>query len=507
MKRAGESPYIFYPMESHRLPRGAKQRKEKTMKKRVVAYARVSSKSRSQAHSLEFQKSYWNEKLATDPDYEFLGLYADHGISGKSIKNRTQFLRMIHKAMDGGIDIIFTKSVQRFARNTEELLSIVHELRDIGVAVVFEKENINTLQITSDLFLTVAAAVAEEDLSRYRANVVWSIEESYKRGKPISFGGRVFGYHVGKNCALTINEEEAEVVRKIFELYISGYSLNDLKNYLDSKGIKSPMGSVWSNSTLSGILRNEKYIGDVMLHKEIQVNGVRKVIRNKEVNQYYIENHHPAIITKEVFKKAQEVAESRRNPLLVGLVNKEYPFTALIECSCCHKKFHHKFNHSSSNYSAPWYRCSSTRDKCTSTAIREDILEELFIEAFNEFVRNRYQGVEEQDYQSQIDAKEKEEQELTKLYANGWISKEDYDSELNQILETKNKLLKEQSSLKSRLITDRDYKELKVFDPTKVTKFLKKCIVKRDTIEFHFYNGVIISKKVINRRIYHYATN
>ena len=477
------------------------------MKKRVVAYARVSSKSRSQVHSLEFQKSYWNEKLATEPEYEYLGLYADHGISGKTMKNRTQFMQMFNKALDGGIDIIFTKSVQRFARNTEELLTVVQELREIGVAVVFEKENINTLEITSDLFLTVAAAVAQEDLSRYRANVVWSIEESYRRGQPISFGGRVFGYYVGKNCELTINEEEAKIVRKIYDLYISGYSLNELRKWLDSKGIKSPLGGIWSNSTLTGILRNEKYIGDVLLHKEIQVNGIRKRIRDNEVNQYYVENHHEAIISKEIFQKAQEVAESRKNPKLCGLINKEYPFTGLIECSCCHKKFHHKFNHSGANYSAPWYRCSTTRDKCTSTAIREDILEELFVEAFNEFVRNKYKGVEEQDYQTQIEAKEREEQELTKLYANGWISKENYEKELSQTLDTKNQLIKEQNALKARTITDRDYKEINVFDSSKVKKFLKMCLVKRDTIEFHFYNGVIISKKVINRRIYHYVTN
>ena len=476
------------------------------MKKRVVAYARVSSKSRSQAHSLEFQKSYWNEKLATEPDYEYLGLYADHGISGKTMKNRTQFLQMIHKAMDGGIDLIFTKSVQRFARNTEELLSVVQELREIGVAVVFEKENINTLEITSDLFLTVAAAVAEEDLSRYRANVVWSIEESYRRGKPISFGGRVFGYNLGKHCELTVNEKEAEIVREIFDRYISGCSLNDLKKWLDSKGIKSPLGGEWCSSTIMGMLHNEKYIGDVLLHKEIQVNGIRKRITKGEVDQYYIENHHEPIISKETFQKAQEVCNSRKNPKLCGLINKEYPFTGMIECSCCHKKFHHKYNHSGDNYSAPWYRCSTTRDKCTSTAIRDDILEELFIEAFNEFVRNKYKGIEEQDFQTQIEAKEKEEQELTKLYANGWISKENYEKELSQILEVKNKYIKEQNGLKARTITERDYKEINVFDPTKVKKFLKGCIVKRDTIEFHFYNGVIISKKVINRRIYHYVT-
>lgn len=476
------------------------------MKKRVVAYARVSSKSRSQAHSLEFQKSYWNEKLATEPDYEYIGLYADHGISGKSMRKRPQFMQMLNKARDGGIDIIFTKSVQRFARNTEELLSVVQELRDLGVAVVFEKENINTLEISSDLFLTIAAAVAEEDLSRYRANVVWSIEESYKRGQPISIGGRLFGYFVGKHCELTPNEEEAKVVREVFELFAKGYSLSDLKQHLDTKGVKAPCGGHWNTTTIRSMLSNEKYIGDILLHKEYQVDGLRS--RNKgEVTQYYVENHHEPIIDRELWDRVQEAIKNRQNPKLVGITQKQYPFTGLIECSCCHKKFHHKFNHSSGAYSAPWYRCSSKRDKCTSTAIRDDILEELFVEAFNEFVRMRYKGVEEQDYQNQIDDLEKQEKELTKLYANGWISKSNYDEELGKIKSDMAKLIKEQQSIRDRTITDKDFKEISVFDPTKVEKFIKGCVVKRDTLEFHFYNGVIISKKVINRRIYHYVTN
>jgi site-specific DNA recombinase len=477
------------------------------MKKRVVAYARVSSKSRSQSHSLDFQKSYWNERLATDHDYEYLGLYADFGISGKTMRNRTQFLQMLSKARDGGFDIIFTKSVQRFGRNTEELLSVVRELRDLGIAVVFEKENINTLEITSDLFLTVAAAVAQEDLSRYRANVVWSIDESYKRGEPISFGGRVYGYFVGKKCALTINEEEAEVVREMFGLCLKGYGLSGIKDHLNSKGIKSPSGGRWCNSTISGMLRNEKYKGDVMLHKEYQVNGVRKSNKGNDVDKYYIEDHHEPIVSKELWDKVQQALEAKSNPKLVGLISKEYPFTGLIECSCCHKKLHHKFNHSGDNYSAPWYRCSSTRDKCTSTAIREDILEELFIEAFNEFVRNKYKGVEEQDYQNRIDSLETEEKELTKLYANGWVGKDDYESELKGLVDKKNQFAKEQSSIRSRAITNGDFKEISVFDPSKVQKFIKGCIVKHDTLEFHFYNGVIISKKVVNRRIYHYVGN
>ncbi|MBR2505836.1 MAG: recombinase family protein [Bacilli bacterium] len=476
------------------------------MKKRVVAYARVSSKSRSQAHSLEFQKNYWNEKLSTDPDYEYLGLFYDHGISGKTMKKRPSFMQMINKALDGEIDIIFTKSVQRFARNTEELLDIVHQLRDIGVSIIFEKENINTLEITSDLFLTVAAVVAEEDLNRYSANVTWSINESYKRGEPISFGGRIYGFNVGKKCELTINPKEAKVVVKIFEMYANGYSLTDIQKHLEKEGIPSSYGNLrWARNTISEMLKNEKYIGDVLLHKSYNRDGIKHKNLHNEVDQYYVTNHHKPIISKELWDKVQAVFARKYVGSTKGIYQKTYPFTGLIECSCCHKNFAHKMNHSSNENAYPWYRCSSTRDKCTSSAIRDDILEELFIEAFNEFVTQKYRGIEEDDLFKQVTDLEEQEKELTKLYSNGWILQEAYAKEVTDIRSKIESLNSEIIGLRNRNITNKDYKPITVFDPTKVEKFIKKCVMKKDTLEFHFYNGVIISKKVINRRIYHYV--
>lgn len=162
-------------------------------------------------------------------------------------------------------------------------------------------------------------------------------------------------------------------------------------------------------------------------------------------------------------------------------------------------------NHSSNENAYPWYRCSSTRDKCTSSAIRDDIIEELFIEAFNEFVTQKYRGVEEDDLFKQVTDLEEQEKELTKLYSNGWILQEAYAKEVTDIRSKIKSLNSEIIGLRNRNITNKDYKPITVFDPTKVEKFIKKCVMKKDTLEFHFYNGVIISKKVINRRIYHYV--
>ena len=165
--------------------------------KKAAAYARVSTTGRAQEHSFEFQSKYWNQTLGNSEEYEYVGLFADKGISGKFINRRPRFLALMELCDRNGVDIIFTKSVQRFARNTEELLKIVRKLREKGIAVYFEKENINTLDADSELYLTIAAALAEEDLTRYSDNVAWSIKDRFQRGEMI-LGAKVYGYRKTK---------------------------------------------------------------------------------------------------------------------------------------------------------------------------------------------------------------------------------------------------------------------------------------------------------------------
>lgn len=165
--------------------------------KKAAAYARVSTTGRAQEHSFEFQSRYWNQVLGNSEEYEYVGLFADKGISGKFINRRPRFLALMELCDRKGVDIIFTKSVQRFARNTEELLEIVRDLREKGIAVYFEKENINTLNTDSELYLTIAAAIAEEDLTRYSNNVAWSIKDRFERGEMI-LGPRLYGWTIVK---------------------------------------------------------------------------------------------------------------------------------------------------------------------------------------------------------------------------------------------------------------------------------------------------------------------
>ena len=467
------------------------------MKQRVVAYARVSTSKQSQEHSIEFQKNYWNDTLGNNPNYEFLGVYADKGISGKFVNRRPQFMLMMQAAQNGQIDLIFCKSVQRFARNTEELLSYVRELRDLGVYVVFEKENINTQNIDSDLYLTIAAAVAEDDLTRYSQNVTWSLQDKYAKGE-VTMGGSLYGYFIGKNATFKVNPTEAEVVKRIYKEYLENKSCQCICDELNKEGIKGPSGGIWHRSTLNEILCNEKYIGDCLLQKSIYSHGTRKK-NNGERDQYYVENHHKPIIDKETWNQVRQMMEERSNSKLRGRARVIYPFTGLIICGDCGKIVFHKMNHSGYDQPEAFWRCPEKRDKCSTTMLRNCVLEEKFIEAYNEFVTNKYKGEEESDIQSQIDSIAQEQKELVRLEANGWIRRCDFDLEFKKLEDGIKELQDKIESIKMRKISDKDYKPITVFDETKVEKFLKKVVLKVWKIEFHFYNGVVIEKDYNNR--------
>ena len=298
-------------------------------KKRAAAYARVSTNSRAQEHSFEFQSRYWNQTLGNNDDYDYIGLFADKGISGKYVNRRPQFLALMELCNRGEVDIIFTKSVQRFARNAEELLKHVRALREKGIEVYFEKENIHTLNPDSELYLTIAAAIAEEDLTRYSNNVAWSIKDRFERGEMI-LGPRIYGYRKTAENRLIVYPDEARIVRLIFEEYIKGdVSTLKIAKKLNSMGIPSPNGGEWLCSQISYIIKNEKYYGDMILQKTFVEGGVKYANRGERI-RYYVENSHEPIISKEIWDKAQEVLGQRANPQLVGAKLKSYPFTGLI---------------------------------------------------------------------------------------------------------------------------------------------------------------------------------
>ncbi len=206
--------------------------------KKAVAYIRVSGKSDGGSHSFEFQKRYWQEQFGRSEEVELCGIYADKGISGRTQEKRPQFVKMIEDCKAGGIDVIYTKSVQRFGRNTAELLQTVRELRDIGVEVIFDKEHISTFQTSSEIYLIIAASIAENDVSTNSLNQKWAYEEKFSKGHVV-VGKGVLGYKMTQGNTLEIVEEEAKTVRKIYEMFASGSSIGEIRRTLTAEGYKT----------------------------------------------------------------------------------------------------------------------------------------------------------------------------------------------------------------------------------------------------------------------------
>lgn len=471
-------------------------------KRRAVAYVRVSTASSAQLHSYEFQEQYWQQKFADDPDTELVGIYADRGISGSSVYKRPQFLIMMQDAREGKFDIIYTKSVSRFARNTVQLLEAVRELRDLGIEVIFEKEQISTMQPTSELFLTIAATVAENDLQVDSERQKWSIRHRYENGW-ISIGSGIYGYTMTEDNNLVIVEEEAKVVRRIFEMYIGGAGATTIAKTLNAEGIRNWLGNEWRANGILDIIANEKYMGDAMMGKSVTINGVQRDNMNGEYGQrYYMEDTHEGIVSKETYRKAQEIRQARRNDKLVGREHPRYPFTGIIECGCCGKHYQHKVNNSGKKWQTDIWVCATQLRKsvadCDCTRLKDTVLREKFIEAYNQFVTERPQGTNIEALQSVVAELRKEESDLAELLMQRLIPESAFRTEQRRIKAQIAELTTKINEQRSKLVRESDFTIITEFDPDKVEKFITKVIVRKGTVTFVFYNGVQITKTYSN---------
>jgi site-specific DNA recombinase len=235
---------------------------------KVCAYVRVSTDHREQLNSLENQTQYYKHLISSNPDYEYCGIYSDAGISGAK-ENRPGFLAMMEKAKNNEIDLIITKSISRFARNTLMLLKYVRELRDMGVGIIFEEERVNTLKSEGELLLTVLAAVAEEERKSVRGNVRWAMENKCKRGEVMVDANRLLGYDKDAQGNLVINEGQAAIVRQIYRLYLKGISGYKIARILNDQNIPTYTKKPWSSQRILRIIGNEKYMGDCLMQKSV----------------------------------------------------------------------------------------------------------------------------------------------------------------------------------------------------------------------------------------------
>ena len=305
-------------------------RKNTVRKLRVAAYCRVSTEEEEQQGSFEIQKLYYTEKINSTPEWEVAGIYADDGISGVHTKKRDGFNQMIQDCKKHRIDLILTKSISRFARNTLDSIQYVRMLKQMGIAVVFEKENINTATMNSEMILTVLSAFAQAESESISQNVARGKRMGYKHGKFAFPYGRIIGYRKGADGKPEIIPEQAEIIRLIFNRYLQGDSLQSIKAKLETAGALTARGNTaWSAQSIQRILQNEKYCGDVLLQKtftEDVLTGVHKK-NTGQLPQYYIENYHEGIVSKQMFREVQaEIA--RRN-------NSKYALSERLFCGDC----------------------------------------------------------------------------------------------------------------------------------------------------------------------------
>lgn len=345
-------------------------------KKKVATYCRVSVEKDAMFHSLANQVSYYQEYISSNPDWIFAGIYVDEGISGTKV-NRPEFNRMIGDCKEGKIDMIITKSISRFARNTMLLLETTRLLKSLNVDVYFEEQNMHSLSSDGELMLTLLASFAEEEIVSMSNNVRWKINKFFEEGKVWGMHD-FFGYKV-VDGNYEINEEEAKLVRLIFKLFIEenmGYQR--IADYLNEKGIPSPQGKKWFFAVVRGIVRNITYAGELMLGKRSSdINPKSHSVENKgKYPIYHVTESHEGIISVEEYKKAQSKVSLKTNKY--GVAKKEIsPFDEMIKCATCGRNYVRKKN----KYRVFWV-CSSMSNRsaccCSQTlSLREDILLEL----------------------------------------------------------------------------------------------------------------------------------
>ena len=275
---------------------------------RVAAYCRVSTEEEEQQSSYEAQCSYYTDKIMTNPEWTMAGIFADEGITGTSTKKREDFNRMIRKCRQKKIDLILTKSISRFARNTVDCLRYIRALKELGIGIYFEKENINTLEMDTELIVTFMGAFAQSESESISANVKWGKRQAMKSGKVFINFNRLYGYFLREDGTPGIDLNKAAVVKFIYNQYLAGDSLRQIKERLEGEGILAPNGGAeWKISVIKSILSNEKYCGDALQQKTFVQDCInKKVVKNTgQLPMYLVENNHPAIVARERFRAVQ----------------------------------------------------------------------------------------------------------------------------------------------------------------------------------------------------------
>lgn len=362
-------------------------------KKRVAAYARVSTDNEEQQNSYDAQVDYYTKKIEENPVWQMVSVYSDEGISATSTKNRTGFNRMIADALGGKIDLIITKSVSRFARNTVDTLTTVRQLKEKDVEVYFEKEQIFTMDSKGELLITIMSSLAQEESRSISENVTWGQRKRFADGKVNLPYGRFLGYEKGEDGLPKIIESEAEVIRLIYKLFLEGQTTTGIAKHLTIQEIPTPAGKQkWLASTVESILKNEKFCGCALLQKTYTIDFLtkKKKVNEGEIPQYFVKNSHPSIVSIEVYDLVQHEFEKRKTAK--GYKTCNNIFSGKIVCGECGSFYGSKVWHSNSKYRRTIWQCNNkfkNAEKCSTHHITEEKLKQAFVDVFNGLVENK----------------------------------------------------------------------------------------------------------------------
>lgn len=514
---------------------------------RVAAYCRVSTLLEQQETSYEAQVAYYTEKIKNNPNWKMAGIFADDGKSATSMVKRSNFQAMMDACMAGNIDMVITKSISRFARNTVDALTTIRKLKEKNIAVFFEKEGINTLEGSGELLITILSSQAQEESRNISENCHWGIVRKFESGTVIVNHSKFLGYTKDKDRNLVIVPEEAELVRRIFRLFLEGNSSYRIKRVLESDGIKTVTGhTAWSATVIDKMLANEKYMGDALLQKTYTVDFLtkKKVMNRGIVPQYYIEDNHEAIIPKELFHRVQEekarrsaiyrTAAKKKDEPVKGKYSSKYVLSDICVCAECGQPYRRQVW---SKYGQKWavWRCDNRlkhgSKRCRhSPTIKEDTLHQAVMTAINSVVEDQGEFVqafrenviriigsyspksEPTEYDEQIEQFQQKMMTLIEDSAKTECADEMFDKEYRIIADEIKDLKKKKAKvIRERQLADSYDQRLQDMEGyMKKTSYLKRefgddlvrrliqtvRVINESKIEIQFKSGIVMTQQI-----------
>lgn len=486
---------------------------------RVAAYCRVSTEQEEQQNSYQVQIAYYTDMINKKKEWSLVGIFADEGISGTQTKKRTEFNRMIRMCKNKKIDLVITKSISRFARNTVDCLEYVRQLKNLGIGVIFEKENINTLTMTSEFMIALYGSFAQAESESISKNVSWGKEKAYREGKVQFQYQNLLGYRKGADGKPEIVPEEAETVRQIYKLFLDGYSMTNIKKTLESKGILTAKGKkVWNESLISSILKNEKYVGDALLQKTYTLDCItHKVVKNRgERPMYLVTDHHAPIVDRDTYNRVQQELARRSSKRKIsdktiteqGKYSSKYALSELLICGDCGTPYRRTTWSARGKKQIVW-RCISRLEHgkkyCPdSPTIKEDQLHKAIIHAINNYYscRNDIARILKANIGTVLECRGQEEiisienrlkeidktrSDLINLIASGGCDEDKLDSEFSR-------LYQEEQQLSELLETLRSQNKTSSETQVKLDKIMD--MIEHEKFELETFDNVLIRKLI-----------